>query len=305
MRRRFQRKIFKSIFWRRFYWRLKLVELIVSKWMVFYYSLFIKVTSPVMGWNYSVEYLFICLAKTTVLSILIIVLISRIIAIVRRFNIIQNLMYFFKVFLSSVVDQVFVILNEFKVSFALVRSWLTAKFTKNIFFKLDLSTYFKYIFYKIYLKGSVSNSLEFRLIKKYFILLNIYSGLISSLGIQVVGYKPLNNFFYFLKPVYKNTVYNYYWGSMYVPLLIKRWFRLYCARLYLANRVKNKKIIFYRYNIFFYIFLVLSPLNNNSNLRFKTIIEKCYYLVLLVFLNYIFTPGLIFGHSGLSAYFIW
>jgi hypothetical protein len=117
MRKKLRHKIYISVFWRKLYWRLKFLELLIYKFIVFYYSLAVKVISPIFSGAYSTNYIFIFMSKLIVLLILAITVTPRLVFLSRKYELLKNLVHFFSSLFLSIKSLVASFLHELQINF--------------------------------------------------------------------------------------------------------------------------------------------------------------------------------------------
>lgn len=272
---RLKNKVYRSIFCKKLYWRSKLIELLINRFLLIYYSLIIRFVSPLWNSIHSVEYLSAIICKIIILSIISIFIITRAVFNIKKFKLLKNLVRFFSFLKVNIKYTIWRFFNEWHFS----QIYLSNRINVKIFLNSNLMN--NIVFYlKRYTRPliqSISASFLnkrvlvyiFKLLKNYFTVLQIHRLLVNKILLSTLGLKYIKQIFQFIKTLNKSLMLNYYRNSSFINNLSNKLYLIDQVKFYKLVRLPYGSVIYFRYNIFFKSFLILNVWANNNKLTKK------------------------------------
>lgn len=270
MWRRLKNRAYRSIFCRKLYWRSKLIELIIHKFLLVYYSIIIRLVSPLWGGIHSVEYLSIIISKIIILSIISIFIITKIVFNIKKFKLLKSLVRFFSFFKVNIKYIIWNFFNEWNVSEKYLSNRVNVKIFLNSNLVNSIMLYLKKYTrplircINVYFFNSRILVLISRLLKNYFTVLKIHRLLVSKILLNTLGLKSIKQILQFIKILNKSLMFKYYWSSDFINGLGGKLYLIDQVKFYKLVRLPYGSVIYFRYNVIFKLRVILNIRDRKS-----------------------------------------
>lgn len=267
MGRRIRARLYKSIFWRRVYCRLKFWEYYINSWLLIKYKYLSRWLNSYIDNTYSLEYSISLVFKLAVILLLAVLAVIKFLLIIKKENFLQHFIFFIKKLKKLLVNYIEYQVTSIGLSLILIKGLITAyvkKFLSYNFIKIQPSKLFNplqiyiwkfwLIFSYLTKKGAINSTQNIKM-PPYISFL---------LGFNFNTYNFLNKNFLNLLFIYTKVL-------RYNALNLNKNLKFKDIRLIVKNKDSYKYIIIFRYKVFFILYKFLLKHFNGQ----KKIVEKC------------------------------